>query len=64
MNQPNEYNVTLTYLRSSKQPAYTETVTAVTQAEAKFKAIGSARSQGWKGEPVKTEAVIVRRVAA
>lgn len=64
MTTRNEYDVTLTYLRSSKQPAYTETVTAVTQAEAKLKAISSAKAQGWRGEPVKAEAIIVRRVAA
>lgn len=64
MTTMNEYTVTLTYLRSSKQPQYVEEVTAATQAEAKFKAANSAKAQGWKGSPIKAEAVILRRVAA
>lgn len=64
MTTRNEYDVTLTYLRSSKQPPYQERVEAITQAEAKFKAANSAKAQGWKGSPVTAEAVIVRRVAA
>lgn len=64
MNTLNEYDVTLQYARSSRQSAYTETVTAVTQAEAKLKATNSARNQGWKGSPVSAVAIIVRRVAA
>lgn len=64
MTTRNEYDVTLTYLRSSKQPQYVERVEAITQAEAKIKAEGNAKRDGWKGRPVDTKAVIVRRVAA
>lgn len=64
MTAINEYDVTLQYARSSRQSAYTETVNAVTQAEAKLKATNSARNQGWKGSPVSAVTNIVRRVAA
>lgn len=60
----NEYNVTLQYPRASKQAAYSENIQGRTQSEAKMIATNSAKAQGWKGSPVKAEAVIVRRVAA
>lgn len=60
----NLYNVTLEWQRSSRQAAYSVQVEAVTQAEAKLKATGHAKADGWVGNPIKQRADIVREVAA
>ncbi len=60
----NEYLVDLTYPKSSRQAVYSETVEAPTQAAAIHAVKVRARNGGWKGEPIKATARIMRRVAA
>lgn len=60
MKAQSVYAVTLGYPRASRQDEYRDTVEAVTQAEAKLIAAGRAKQQGWKGAPIKQQAVIVR----
>jgi hypothetical protein len=55
-----KYDVQLTYPKTTKQSVYMETIEAQTKGEAFLIAIGRARQEGWRGEPIKQAATIAR----
>lgn len=64
MSNHNEYDVELTWPKTSRQAVYAEVIEAPTQAAAIHAAKVRARNSGWQGEPIKATARIMRRVAA
>ena len=54
------YDVTLTYPRQTRQPAYSEAIEATTKAEAMLRVTEHAKAEGWTGMPLKQEATLAR----
>lgn len=53
-----QYEVSLTYPRTTRQPVYCVIVEAETKAAAVLAATEQARREGWRGAPIKQAASI------